>query len=80
MQLNILNKLEKAINKEGTLIEKEYVKGRKNLTANPAIGEYNKTVTAANNTVTTLMKIVNNIKDEEGDESAELIAFIQGRK
>ena len=37
---------------------KEYVKGRQNLVANPAITEYNKTATAANGTVTTLIKIV----------------------
>ena len=40
------------------LVTKEYVKGRANLVANPAISEYNKTSTAANQTVQTLIKII----------------------
>ena len=37
VQLNILTELEKAIKEEGTLVSKEYVKGRKNIYSNPAI-------------------------------------------
>lgn len=58
MQLEILDKLENAINENGALITKEYVKGRENLCANPAITEYNKTATAANGTASTLINIL----------------------
>ena len=58
VQLNTLTRLQKEIDDGDLLIEKEYVKGRKNLVANPAITEYNKTSTAANQTVQTLIKII----------------------
>ena len=41
--MRILNDLEDAINEYGATVTKEYVKGRQNLVANPAITEYNKT-------------------------------------
>lgn len=58
VQINTLTKLQREIDNGELLIEKEYVKGRKNLVANPAITEYNKTSTAANQTVQTLIKII----------------------
>lgn len=58
VQLNTLTRLQKEIQDGELLISKEYVKGRKNLVANPAITEYNKTSTAANQTVQTLIKII----------------------
>lgn len=61
MQINMLTQLKEIIRKEGTAIQKEYIKGRPNLTINPAISEFNKTATAANNTVMTLTKIVKNL-------------------
>ena len=64
MQLQILADLEVAIKEHGPLVTKEYVKGRENLVTNPAITEYNKTSTAANGTVSTLIKIVESITDE----------------
>ena len=45
-QLNTLTRLQKEIDESDVLIEKEYVRGRPNIVANPAIGEYNKTSTA----------------------------------
>lgn len=68
-QLDTLKKLEKAIDEFGPTVKKEYVKGRENLCINPAISEYNKTTQAANNTVATLVKIVESFKDESGRES-----------
>lgn len=68
-QLETLEKLEKAIDELGPTITKEYVKGRENICINPAISEYNRTATAANNTVATLVKIVESFKDEGGRES-----------
>lgn len=75
VQMKILADLEQAINEYGATVTKEYVKGRKNLTANPAITEYNKTATAANGTVATLMNIVKNFSDDDpgGGRLAELI-------
>ena len=57
-QLKIMNELNDSIDIEGPLVEKTYVKGRPCLSVNPAISEYNKTASAANGTVTTLIKIL----------------------
>ena len=64
VQMRILSDLEKAIAEYGATVTKEYVKGRQNLTANPAITEYNKTATAANGTVATLINIIKTLSDE----------------
>ena len=64
VQMRILSDLEKAIEEYGATVTKEYVKGRQNLTANPAITEYNKTATAANGTVSTLINIIKTLSDE----------------
>ena len=57
-QLKIMSGLKLCIEENGSLVTKEYVKGRQNLVVNPAISEYNRTASAANNTVQTLIKIV----------------------
>lgn len=85
VQIQILNDLEKTIKAEGNTVTKEYVKGRKNVYTHPAIGEYNKTSTAANQTVQTLMKIVTTMRDDddtggEGGGGDELMAFLRGRR
>lgn len=69
VQMNILTKLEAQIAEEGTMVSKEYVKGRKNLYVNPAITEYNKTATATNNTVATLLKIIDSVPEENDGKS-----------
>ena len=85
VQIKILADLERTINAEGNTVTKEYVKGRKNVYTHPAIGEYNKTSTAANQTVQTLMKIVTTMRNDDesgsGGEGAgdELMAFLKGR-
>ena len=63
VQLATLDRLQQEIEDGDLLIEKEYVKGRKNLVANPAISEYNKTSTAANQTAQTLIKIIQTFAD-----------------
>ena len=88
VQIKILNDLEKTIKAEGNTVTKEYVKGRKNVYTHPAIGEYNKTSTAANQTVQTLMKIVTTMRndedglgsDGEGSTGDELMDFLRGRR
>lgn len=64
VQMRILNDLERAITEYGATVTKEYVKGRQNLVANPAITEYNKTATAANGTVSTLINIIKTLSNE----------------
>lgn len=79
VQLQILDKLETTLTEEGILVEKEYVKGRKNLYSNPAIAEYNKTTDSANKTVACLMRIIKNynVEDPEKEEDP-LLAAING--
>lgn len=78
VQMRILSDLEHAINEYGATVTKEYVKGRQNLVANPAITEYNKTATAANGTVATLIKIIEALSEEEksGGKLGELLAAL----
>ena len=80
VQLNILTELEKAIKDEGTLVSKEYVKGRKNIYSNPAIQDYNRTTDSANKTVATLMRILRNFGVDDADEtdSDPLMRIING--
>ena len=81
VQLSNLSELEKAIKDTGTLVTKEYVKGRANIYVNPAVTEYNKTTDSANRTVTTLMKIIRGFakEDEERDSDYDpLMAIING--
>jgi len=79
VQLGILNNLEKALNEDGLIVEKEYVKGRKNIYSNPAVLEYNRTTDSANKTVATLMKIIKSFNVEEKTEHDDpLLAIING--
>ena len=82
IQLQILTELEKAIEEHGSMVEKEYVKGRKNLYTNPAINEYNKAVNSANKTVSTLMSIIKTNSDkyneDNGQEDDPLLRALNG--
>lgn len=82
IQLQILTELEKAIEEHGSMVEKEYVKGRKNLYTNPAINEYNKAVNSANKTVSTLMSIIKTNSDkyneDNGQETDPLLRVLNG--
>ena len=69
VQMKILTDLENEMRKTGAIITKTYVKGRENLCANPAIAEYNKTSTAANSTVSTLIQIIEKLSEEQVKES-----------
>jgi hypothetical protein len=72
-----LDELKKAIEEEGMLVSKEYVKGRKNLYTNPAVSDYNRTTDSANKTVSTLMRIIKSFGDggktEEIDPLMEIL-------
>ena len=79
VQLGILNELEKVMQDEGMLVSKEYVKNRKNLYANPAVSEYNKTTDSANKTVSTLLKIIKNFGVDDGQGDVDpLMEMIKG--
>ena len=85
VQIKILIDLESKIREDGPTVTKEYVKGRKNVYTNPAISEYNKTSTAANQTVQTLMKIITTMRNDDDDNSDggtgdELMDFLKGRR
>lgn len=79
VQLRILDDLKKAIESEGMLVSKEYVKGRKNLYTNPAVSDFNRTTDSANKTVSTLLRIIKNFSvDEDKEERDPLLEMIQG--
>ena len=69
VQMQILTQLEKEIKETGTTITKTYVKGRENICTIPAIAEYNKTSTAANSTVATLIQIIDKLSEDQVRES-----------
>lgn len=81
VQINILSDLETNIKKDGAIVTKEYVKGRGNVYTHPAIAEYSRVSSAANNTVGTLIKIVQSMKSDEepNNEKNELINFLMGK-
>lgn len=81
VQMSILTELERAIEEYGATVTKEYVKGRQNLVANPAITEYNKTATAANGTVATLINIIKSVPAEDsGQNLADIMAELMERE
>ena len=85
VQLKILKDLELAIDENGATVEKEYVKGRKNLYTNPAIKEYNNAVNSANKTVSTLMNIIKTNSDKynpdaESEEDDPLLRALNGEE
>ncbi len=69
VQMKIMADLEKEITDIGATVKKEYVKGRTNVYTNPAITEYNKTATAANGTVSTLINIVKAFNEGTADDN-----------
>lgn len=75
-QVELINKLSDVIEKDGELVTKEYVKGRENVYIHPAIKELNNTSNAANNSVSTLLKILASVKVKE--DTDELDAFLAG--
>jgi tRNA(Phe) wybutosine-synthesizing methylase Tyw3 len=79
VQLDILEELRQVIGEEGMLVTKEYVKGRKNLYTNPAVGDYNRTTDSANKTVATLLRILKSFDAEMSQEETDpLMDIING--
>lgn len=79
VQLGILDKLEQKMEQDGMLVEKEYVKGSKNLYSSPAVTEYNKTTDSANKTVSTLLRIIKaNGNGGNTEEQDPLMGILRG--
>lgn len=71
VQLAILDDLEKSLQEEGSLVTKEYVKGRKNVYTNPAIVQYNKTTDSANKTAAALFDIMERLEAKNKKTGSE---------
>ena len=78
VQLKILDELQDAIEAEGMLVSKEYVKGRKNLYTNPAVSDFNRTTDSANKTVATLIRIIKSFGKEINTEEDPLMDILGG--
>lgn len=79
VQLGILEQLQDAIEEQGLLVTKEYVKGRKNVYSSPAVNEFNKTTDSANKTVACLLKIIRNFNvNDKADEEDPLLSILNG--
>jgi hypothetical protein len=74
-QMMLLKDLGKEIDNYGASIIKTNVKGSENIAVNPALTEYNKTSSAANGTVATLINIIKSAKPAE-DKADSLAEFI----
>lgn len=66
-QVRTLEDLKEVIEEGELMVKKAYVKDRDNLYVNPAVAEYNKTSTAANQTAVTLVKLMAQLR--EGTEA-----------
>ena len=71
VQLAILDDLEKSLQEEGSLVTKEYVKGRKNVYTNPAIVQYNKTTDSANKTAAAFFDIMERLEAKNKKTGSE---------
>lgn len=67
--------LKEALDADGCLVTKEYVKGRQNVCIHPAMSEMNKTVNILNSTAKTLIAIIKDLGSENKEEVDELMAF-----
>lgn len=75
----VLNMLMKEIRDGEAIVTKEYVKGRENRYVNPAVAEYNKTMKTFNDTVSTLMRIIDGFKNNDEDNSDDpLLKILRG--
>lgn len=65
---------------EKATVSKEYVKGQKNVYANPLFTEFNKTADSANKTLSTLMRIIKNfgVNTKDDSEDDPLLSVING--
>ena len=79
MQVGILSNLEEQIEDGELMVKKTYVKDSENLYVNPAVSEYNKTSTAANQTAVTLVKLMQQLQDNGMAEDDGFDDFIKSK-
>lgn len=80
-QQDILDQLEQSMKEDGMLVEKEYVKNRKNIYSNPAVTEYTRVLDSSNKTAATLMRIIKNFSEGaagKAERKDDLMAAING--
>lgn len=78
-QLKTLAELDKVIDSDGTLVTKQYVKGRENIYIHPAVAQFDRTADSANKTVSTLLRIFKNFGvDSAEDDIDPLMDIING--
>ena len=78
-QLKTLAELDKVIDSDGTLVTKQYVKGRENIYIHPAVAQFDRTADSANKTVSTLLRIFKNFGvDNAEDDIDPLLDIING--
>lgn len=78
-QLKLLGELEAILDDANLMVTKEYVRGRENLYANPAIAQYNSTADAANRTMASLLKVLEAFRPKDKDEPDALLEYINRR-
>lgn len=78
-QIRFCEDLKKAYEDNGTMVEKEYIKGRLNLVVNPVINAYNQTVAGANKTADSLLKILKSVDPEAKKQKKDpLLEVLKG--
>jgi len=79
--IDTLEELKEKIKEEGLTVEKEYVRGEKNVYSSPSVKSYNSTCDLANKTVQTLMKVIQNFNVEESKKELDpLMKMINGEQ
>lgn len=61
MQMDLIEKIKEAIEKDSMLVTKEYVKGRENVMANPLVKELPKHYDSANKTLGMMLNIIDSM-------------------
>lgn len=72
MQVNLIDKMKKAIEDDEMLVTKEYVKGRENVMANPLIKELPKHYDSANKTLSIMLNIIEAMGSKEAKKTSKL--------
>lgn len=80
VQNEILENLKSAVESDGMLVKKEYVKGRENVYTHPAITDYNRTTDSANKTVAILLRVIKTFGNKKETEPDPLLELISGYK
>lgn len=75
-QIELVSRLEGELEESELVLKKVYVKGTVNEYCNPIINAYNNTVSGANKTVTTLIKIMNSFKKENDFDDDPLMELL----